>query len=141
MRLVISFGVSLVAQWQRICLPMQETQETSVLSLGWEDPLEEEMATYSSILVWEIPWTEDPGRLQSMGPQRVGHDWWVSDWECRTKFWGIMLQTVWSFEKCLRFKWRWINSWKYSSCKKARNFILGMRMTLLLVHIYKQLIE
>ena len=46
---------------------MHKTQETWVQSLGQEDPLEEEMATYSSILVWEIPWIEDPGRLQSMG--------------------------------------------------------------------------
>ena len=50
-------------------------QEVQVQSLGWEDPLEEEMATYSSILAWEIPRTEGPGRLQSMGLQRVGHDW------------------------------------------------------------------
>ena len=50
------------------------TQETWVQSLGWEDPLEKEMATHSSILAWRIPWTEDPGRLQSMGSQRVGHD-------------------------------------------------------------------
>ena len=53
---------------------MQETQGTRVRSLGWEDPLEEGMATHSSILVWRIPWTEEPGRLQSMGSQRVGHD-------------------------------------------------------------------
>ena len=46
-------------------------QETQVHSLGWEDPLEKEMATHSSILAWEIPWTEEPGR-QSMGSQRVG---------------------------------------------------------------------
>ena len=45
-----------------------------VQSLGWEDPLEESMATWSRILVWEIPWTEKPGRLQSMGSQRVRHD-------------------------------------------------------------------
>ena len=45
-----------------------------VPSLGWEDPLEKEMATHSSTLVWEIPWTEEPGRLQSMGSQRVRHD-------------------------------------------------------------------
>ena len=57
---------------------MQEPQETWVQSLGWEGPLEEEMATYSSILAWEIPWTEDPGRLQSMGNQRARHNW-VSD--------------------------------------------------------------
>ena len=45
-----------------------------VLSLGWEDPLEKEIATQSSILVWEIPWTEEPGGLQPMGSQRVGQD-------------------------------------------------------------------
>ena len=49
-------------------------QETQVRSLGWEDPLEKEMATQSSILAWRIPWTEEPGRLSSMGSQRVGHD-------------------------------------------------------------------
>ena len=49
-------------------------QETRVGSLGWEDPLEKEMATHSSILAWRIPWTEEPGRLQSMGSQRVGHN-------------------------------------------------------------------
>ena len=49
-------------------------QETQVQSLGWEDPLEEGMATRSSILAWEIPWTEDPGGLQSTGSQGVGHD-------------------------------------------------------------------
>jgi len=45
-----------------------------VLSLGQEDPLEEEMTTHSSTLAWEIPWTEEPGGLQTMGSQRVGHD-------------------------------------------------------------------
>ena len=54
---------------------MQEMQETQVQSLGWEDPLEEEMATYPSILAGKIPWTEEPGGLQSMGSQRVKHDW------------------------------------------------------------------
>ena len=49
-------------------------RETWVRSLGWEDPLEKEIATHSSTLAWKIPWTEEPGRLQSMGPQRVGHD-------------------------------------------------------------------
>ena len=46
-----------------------------VRSLGWEDPLEQEMVTHSIILVWKIPWPEEPGRLQSIGSQRVGHDW------------------------------------------------------------------
>ena len=50
------------------------SQETRVRSLSWEDPLEEGMATHSSILGWRIPWTEEPGGLQSMGSQRVGHD-------------------------------------------------------------------
>ena len=49
-------------------------QETWVRSLGWEDPLEKGMATHPSILAWRIPWTEEPGRLQSMGSQDVGHD-------------------------------------------------------------------
>ena len=49
-------------------------QETRIQSLGQEDPLEKEMATHSSTLAWKIPWTEDPGRLQSMGLQRVRHD-------------------------------------------------------------------
>ena len=53
---------------------MQVMQETWVSFLGQEDPLEEEMATHSSILAWTIPWTEEPGRLQSMGSQRVGLD-------------------------------------------------------------------
>ena len=54
---------SQVAQWERIRLPIQQTQEMQVRPLGWEDPLEKEMATHSSILAWEIPWTED---LESM---------------------------------------------------------------------------
>ena len=49
---------------------MQVTQETQVPSLGWDDPLEEEMATHTSTLAWEIPWTEEPARLQSMGSQK-----------------------------------------------------------------------
>ena len=54
---------------------MQETQETQILSLHGEDPLEEEMTTCFSILAWEIPWTKEPSKLQSMRAQRVGHDW------------------------------------------------------------------
>ena len=62
---------SLVAQMVKRLTAMWETQ---VQSLGWEDPLEKEMATHSSTLAWKIPWTEEPGRLQSMGSQRDGHD-------------------------------------------------------------------
>ena len=50
------------------------SEETQVQFLGWEDPLEKEMATHSSILAWKIPWTEEPGELQCIGLQRVGHD-------------------------------------------------------------------
>ena len=53
---------------------LPEMQETQVPPLGWEDPLEEEMATHSSILAWSIPWTEEPGRLQSIGLHRVEHE-------------------------------------------------------------------
>ena len=53
---------------------MQEMKGTEVQSLGQEDPLEEGMATHSGILAWRIPWTEEPGRLQSMGSQRVGYN-------------------------------------------------------------------
>ena len=63
---------SLVAQSVK---DLPAVQETQIRSLGQEDPLEKEIATHSSILAWEIPWTEKPGRVQSMGSQRVGHDW------------------------------------------------------------------
>ena len=67
----IYYGLSLVAQSVKNLPAVQETQ---VQSLGWKHPLEEEMATHSSILAWRIPWTEESARLQSMGLQRVGHD-------------------------------------------------------------------
>ena len=66
---------SLVAQTIK-CLPT--TWKTWVWSLGWEDPLEKEMTTHSSILAWKIPSTKDPGRLQSMGSQSVRHNWATS---------------------------------------------------------------
>ena len=62
---------SLVAQMVK-CLPA--IRETWIPSLGWEDPLEKEMETQASTLAWKIPWTEEPGMLQSVGSQRVGHD-------------------------------------------------------------------
>ena len=63
-------GASLVAQMVKNLPTMQETQ---VQSLGWEDPLEEGVATHSSVLAWRIPWTEEPGGLQSVELQRAGH--------------------------------------------------------------------
>ena len=53
---------------------LSTVRETRVRFLGWEDPLEKEMAIHSSTIAWKIPWTEEPGRLQSMRSQRVGHD-------------------------------------------------------------------
>ena len=73
--LYLANWASQVAPWQRTHLPMQELKETWVWSLGGEDPPAKEMATHSSILAWRIQWTEEPGGLQSMGLQRVGHDW------------------------------------------------------------------
>jgi len=62
---------SLVAQTVK---RLSTARETWVRSLGWEDPLEKEMAIHSSTIAWKIPWTEEPGRLQSMSLQRVRHD-------------------------------------------------------------------
>ena len=76
---VFSIPISIQKSWASLVAQMVKNlpavQETRVWSLGWEDPLEEEMASYSSILAWRITWAEEPGGLQSMGPQRVRHDW------------------------------------------------------------------
>ena len=66
---------------------MQETQERQVWPLGLEDPLEKKMATHFSILAWKIPWTEEPGGLQSMGSQRVRHDWVTGHTFCFISGW------------------------------------------------------
>ena len=71
MRVVAWNGASLVAQGLKGLFAVQETR---VQFLSWEDPLEKEMATHSSILAWRIPWREELGRLKSMGSKRVGHD-------------------------------------------------------------------
>ena len=80
---------SLVAQSVKNLPAVQETQ---VRSLGWEDPLEKEMATHSSILAWKISWTEEPGGLQSMGSQRVGHDWATNTQTYST----LQMRSLWS---------------------------------------------
>ena len=67
-----ALGASLVAQTVKLLPAMWKTW---VQSMGWEDPLEKEMATHSSTLAWKIPWMEEPGRLQSMGLQKVRHNW------------------------------------------------------------------
>ena len=72
---LLLFWSSLVAQMVK---NMPAMQETEVGSLGWEDPLEKRIATHSSILDWRILWTEEPGRLHSIGSQRVGHNWAIN---------------------------------------------------------------
>ena len=74
-----NWGTSLVAQTVKNLPAMQETQ---VWSLGSKDPLEREMITHSSILAWRIPWTQEPGRLQSIWLWRVGHDWATNNIFC-----------------------------------------------------------
>ena len=64
----------MVKKKKKMLLSIQQPQETWVLSLGLEDPLKKEMATQSSILAWRVPWTQEPGGLQSMGSKRVRHN-------------------------------------------------------------------
>ena len=86
---------SLVAQRLKRLPPMWETQ---VRSLGWEDPLEKEMATHSGILACRTPWSEEPGGLQSMGSQTVWHDWATSLWK-----WSAALK--WSGRGSFKCHW------------------------------------
>ena len=67
-------GTKRLPLWAQMVKRLPAMRETGVRSLGREDPLEKEMATHSSTLAWKIPWTEEPGRLQSMGSQRIRHD-------------------------------------------------------------------
>ena len=94
-----------VAQWYRIHVPMQERQGTQVWFLGWEDPLEKEMATHSSILAWWIPWTEETGELQSMGSQesdksehaveyKLHKIWYHELLSCLSLAWGLVLNSL-----------------------------------------------
>ena len=76
---------------------MHETQEMQVQSLGWEDPLEEEMATHSRILAWKIPWTEELGGLQSMKSQR--HDWVTEHKQAQTTIITATRFSTYSFQE------------------------------------------
>ena len=81
-------------------------QATRVQSLCWKDLLEKEMATHFSVLAWKIPWTEEPGRLQSMGSQRVGHDWLHFHFHFRENVtkrnkWTIFYPSVMKYNLCL----------------------------------------
>ena len=85
---------------------MQGTQEMQVRSLGREDPLAKEMATHSSILAWEIPWIEEPGWLQSMGSQRVRHDWATKQGHPWTPITSLLLE-------CKISNWKYANKWAW----------------------------
>ena len=82
-------GMGLISGWEvaQMVKRLPTMQETRIQSLGREDPLEKEMTTHSSILAWKIPWTEEPGRLQSMESQRVGHDFFkAEEWNLSNLF-------------------------------------------------------
>ena len=108
-----------------------------VCSLGWEDPLEVGMATHSSILAWEIPWTEEPGGLQSVGLQRVGHDWATKQQQqSPERWWGLIgvgralwldLFEVWIKEEEEKLKsLRWSLSVSPVVCSACFYMILGV---------------
>ena len=87
-------------------------RETLVQSLGHEDTLEKEMATHSSTLAWKIPWTEKPGRLQSMGLQRAGHDWVTS---LSLFYWPGIVHLPVSLSLCLFILFMWFSRKEYRS--------------------------
>ena len=88
---------------------MQEMQETEVQSLGGEDPLKKGMTTHSSVLAWRIPWTEEPGGLQSLGSQRIRHEW--RDWAC-TSFIYIWKLSLRGLDFCQgKVNWYTVSLW------------------------------
>ena len=105
------YWTSLVAQMVK-CLPTM--WETRVRSLGWEDPLEKEMATRSSTLAWKIPWMEDPGRLQFMGSQSQT---WLSDFL-------LYIYYIYSIHTWHRYKWSTCTSQSVFSDIKSNNSVL-----------------
>ena len=120
----MTLWASLVAQMVK-CLPIM--QETQVLSLDQEDPLEKEMAIHSSTLAWKIPWMEEPGGLQSMGSQGVGRDW-VTSLSSFFLFFGIGMKTdlfqscghCWVFKicwgiECITFTASYLGIWNSST--------------------------
>jgi len=117
-----------------------------VWSLGWEDPLDREMATHSSILAWKIPWTKDPGRLQSMGSQRVGHDW-AKEKKKNFKTWKRIQMLFLLSYLFSRKPWKIHSSWHYLGVSQPSYSVptnLGLRSlqcaacrgSLILLHIW-----
>ena len=97
---------------------MQETKEMQVQALGGEDPLEEDMATHSSILAWRIPWTEEPGGLQSMDSPRVGHDW--SDLARMVPYDLVITTWLWPLYQEKHKKAKWLSEEALQIAEKRR---------------------
>ena len=116
---LIYVGASLVAQMVNNLPAVQETQAQS---LGQDDPREKEMAMHSRILAWRIPWTKEPGGLQSMGSQRVGHNWVTKHSHRET---NQILETVVDFF----LFWSWITFGSYSTFSSLGFFNLGNIIT------------
>ena len=117
-------AASLVAQRLKRLPAMRETW---VRSLGWEDPLEKEMATHSSILAWRIPWTEEPGGLQFTGSKRVGYDWATSLFWSEKVFISLWLSWCWVvffFYDFLWNTWHKIKHFKVTSSVALNIFII-----------------
>ena len=130
---MVIFSSNLAWNWAsletQLVKNLPAVRETRVWSLGWEDTLEKEMATHSRILTWKISWTEEPGGLQSMGSQRVRHNWatntdllilaWEIPWTEGT--WGLQslwLQRIrydWATEHATRYLGEKCKSWKAPS--------------------------
>ena len=121
---------SLVAQRVKRLFAMWETW---VWSLGWEDPLEKEMAAHSSTLAWEIPWTEEPGGLQSMGSQRVKHDW-VTE-RARTHFYLHIFQCV-GYSPQLKTCWKHHILIVSSQDKECRAAVAMRRKSMFIFHLF-----
>ena len=113
--------------------------ESWVRSLGWEDPLEKGMATHSNLLAWRIPWTEEPGRLLSIGSQRVVHDWNWRDLACTTKLKReinslchphLLLPSIFPsikvFSNELALRIRWPKYWNFSFSIRPSNEYSGL---------------
>ena len=131
-----SSRTSLVAQ---LVKNLPAVQETWVWSLGWEDSLEKEMATHSSILAWKISWTQDPGGLQSMGLQRVRHDWVTNTYllafsmiQQMLAIWSLVPLPFWS-PACIsgisRFTYCWSLAWRILSITLLKCEMSAILMT------------
>ena len=112
------YGASLVAQTVKNPPTMQETQ---VRSLGWADPQEKGVATHSSIHAWRIPWSKEPGGLQSVWSQRVGYDW-LTHTHTHTTF--MMFSEFYSHFTMRKLKWR---PWNATGHKPSKGIPLGFR--------------